>query len=380
MRFYEKALLIKKALLAAVLLTGGLAAVLLPAGAQSNATHADNGQNTDKVPTRLTLALARNTLTAAEETFTYAIPKQLGYFSAENIEPSILQTDGSTAALQAVASGSADIAYASSANIAAAIDKGVPLKAFAGITIRWPYFIGVPKGSLIHSLADLKGKRVGVISLASASYADLRANLKLAGLTESDVTIVPVGAGARAAAALNAGDVDAVDSYSDSFTVMQQNGIALEMLPRPAEMDKLFSVTMVTSEKMLRQNPQQLAAFARAAYKGMIYTKLYPDSALKLAFAEFPQLAGADEPDGQQAQNTAEAMAIALADSVPADKPDPKTWGQWLNIPPQRWQAVLAFAYETGSTEKQLQVDDVWDSTLMPAIYDFDINTIKPEN
>jgi len=323
----------------------------------------------------ITLALARNTLTAAEETFTYAIPKQLGYFAQENLSPNILQTDGSTAALQAVASGSADIGYASSANIAAAIDKGVPLKAIGGITVQWPYFIGVPQNSDIKTIADLKGKRVGVISLTSASYADLRANLKIAGLEEEDITIIPVGAGARAAAAIAAGEVDAVDSYSDSFTVMRQNGVDLALLERPEQMEKLFSVTMVTSEKMLRDKPAQLSAFARAAYKGIIYTRLYPESALKLAFAEFPELAGSDDPEGEAAKNTAEAMTIALGDSIPA-KGEPANWGAWLDIPPARWEALLTFAHETGSTERKLSVDEVWDNSLMQQAYNFDITSI----
>jgi len=325
---------------------------------------------------RFKLALARNTLTAAEETFTYAIPKQLGFFRQESLNTVILQTNGSTAAIQAVATGNADVAYASSANIAAAIDKGVPIKAFAGITLQWPYFIGVPPGSPIRTVADLKGKRVGVISLASASYADLRANLKLAGLEEKDVTIVPVGAGARAAAALRSNQVDAIDSYSDSFTVMRQNGIELNLLPRPEQMDKLFSVTMVTSEKKLKEEPGKLIAFARAAYKGIIYTQLHPQEALELAFKEFHELAGSDDPNGAEARNTLEAMRIALADSIPADQPDPLTWGKWLDIPSDRWDALLTFAFETQQTERKLSVDEVWDNSLMPRIYDFDASKI----
>jgi len=174
----------------------------------------------------LTLALARSAITPGEELFTYAVPKQLGWFKREGLNVSLIKANGSTAALQAVASGSADIAYASSLNIAAAVDKGVPVKAFAGLTVQWPYFIGVPPGSSIKRVGDLKGKRVGVISLASASYNDLKANLKIAGLSEADVTVVPVGAGARAAAALKNDQVDAIDSYSDSFTVMKQMSLS----------------------------------------------------------------------------------------------------------------------------------------------------------
>lgn len=333
----------------------------------ATAAHAQNN---------LTIALARNTITPAEETFTIAVPKQLGYFKEEGISVAIITTSGSTAALQAVANGSADIAYASSTTIASAVERGIPVKAFAGITVQWPYFIGVPQGSAIKTIADLKGRRIGVISLASASYADLKANLHLAGLSEDDVTIVAVGAGARAAAALRNNEIDAVDSYSDSFTVMRQNGVTLTLLPRPAEMEKLFSVTMVTSTKMLQERPQDLVRFVRAAYKGIIYTQLYPESALALSFAEYPQLAGSSDPGSQDARNTLEAMRIALGDSIPKDNADPATWGQWLNISNERWDALLKFAYQTGQIETQLTPAQVWDGSLMPQIYPLDIHSI----
>lgn len=325
---------------------------------------------------KMILALARSTITPAEETFTIAVPEQMGFFKQEGIAVSIIPANGSTAALQAVASGHADIAFASSVNIAAAIEKGMPLKAFAGLTVRWPYYIGVPNGSPIKTVADLKGRRIGVISMSSASYADLKANLRLAGVSESEVTIIPVGAGATAIMALHKGEVDAIDSYSDSFTVFRQNGIALTLLPRPAAMEKLFSVTMVTSEKTLRERPQALIGFARAAYKGIIYTYLYPQNALELSFTQYPQLPGSDEPAGLKARNTLEAMHTALADSLPSDPQNAANWKQWLNIGPERWQALLDFAFETGQISKRLTPSQVWDGSLMPQIYNFDTANI----
>lgn len=346
--------------IAAVLLAL-LAATLTPASAQEKT---------------LTLALARSAITPGEETFTYAVPKQLGWFKREGLSVNLLKANGSTAALQAVASGSADVAYASSLNIAAAVDKGVPVKAFAGLTVQWPYFIGVPPGSPIRKIADLKGKRVGVISLASASYADLKANLKIAGLAESDVTVVPVGAGARAAAAIKGDQVDAVDSYSDSFTVMRQNGVELTLLPRPPQMARLFSVTMVTSAAALKAHPDALARFARAAYQGIVYTRLNPEAALRLSFAEFPELAGSADPAGKDARNTLEAMKIALDDSIPAGGSHPNAWGNWLDLDVSRWEALLAFAHETGQTDKRLTPAQVWDGSLMKSIFNFDRNKL----
>ena len=327
--------------------------------------------------TEVSLVLARNLITPAEEIFAYAVPKQLGYFDQEGIAPIILKANGSTAAIQLVASGHAQIGFASSSSLAAAIEKGVPVKAFAGLTIRWPYDTAVLQGFDIKQFSDLKGKRIGVISLASASYADLKANLHYAGMTEQDVKIIPVGAGVQAAVALQNKHVDAIVSYSDSFALMRQKGIELELLPRSEEMENLFSVTMFTSQDMLNNQPDILARFARAAYKGIIYTHLYPDDALLMSFKEFPELSGSKDPQGIDAQNTKEIMLVALADSIPANQPDPAIWGEWLNISTERWQALLDFSHQTGLIDNPMKAEQVWDASLMNQIFDFDPQQIS---
>lgn len=327
--------------------------------------------------TKITIALARNVITPAEETYMYAIPKQLGYFDQENIDVSILLTNGSTAAIQALISRSADIAFASSLNVAAAVDKGVPVKAFAGVTMVWPYYIAVLETSDFKSVKDLKGKKIGVISMGSASYYDLIAHLKAVGMSEDDVTIIPIGAGVRAASALKSGHVDAIDSYTDSFTAIEQNGLKLKYLPRPKTMEKLFSVTMISTKNNLATKGDVLARYARAAYKGTIYTDLYPESALRLAFKEFPELAGSNDPQGIVAQNTLAQMMTALSGSVSIPTWDPKQWGKWLNIPQDRWQAVLTFAHDAGLTNRFIKVEDIWDGSLISEIYNFDVDSIK---
>jgi NitT/TauT family transport system substrate-binding protein len=142
-------------------------------------------------------------------------------------------------------------------------------------------------------------------------------------------------------------------------------------------MAKLFSVTMVTSTALLKSKPDELARFARAAYQGIVYTRLNPEAALKLSFKEFPELAGSADPAGAEARNTLEAMKIALGDSIPAGNTLPSAWGNWLDIDTSRWEALLAFAHDTGQTDKRLTPAQVWDGSLMKAIFSFDRNNLK---
>ena len=55
----------------------------------------------------LTLALARSAITPGEETFTYAVPKQLGWFKREGLTVNLLKANGSTAAICSMLASSA---------------------------------------------------------------------------------------------------------------------------------------------------------------------------------------------------------------------------------------------------------------------------------
>ena len=55
---------------------------------------------------------------------------------------------------------------------------------------------------------------------------------------------------------------------------------------------------------------------------------------------------------------------------------DAFTWGNWLDIDVSRWEALLSFAHESGTTEKLLTPAQVWDGSLMKGIFSFDRTTL----
>lgn len=115
--------------------------------------------------------------------------------------------------LQAMNSGSLDIAQVGDAPPVFAMAGGAKL-ALVGAVEDNPDSAAllVPKGSSIHAIGQLKGKRIAVAQGSSADY-HLLTVLKKAGLSVHDVTLDYLQP-AEALAALSSGSVDAWDTWS----------------------------------------------------------------------------------------------------------------------------------------------------------------------
>lgn len=154
------------------------------------------------------------------------IAEQLGYFKAEGLEVEISDFAGGARALQAVVGGSADVvsgAYEHTINLQ---NKGQFFQAFV-LQGRAPQIaLGVSTKTMPHykSVADLKGKKIGVT--APGSSTNMMANLVLsrAGLKASDVSFIGVGTAAGALAALRSGQIDAMSNIDPVMTMLEQKG------------------------------------------------------------------------------------------------------------------------------------------------------------
>ena len=124
------------------------------------------------------------------------IAEQLGYFKAEGLDVTIVDFAGGSRALQAVVGGSADVVSGAFEHTINMQFKGQPMRAFVLQGAAPQIVLGVNPKTLpnFKSVADLKGKKVGVTSRGSGAEFQLLDMLKGAGMSGSDVTIVPVGA------------------------------------------------------------------------------------------------------------------------------------------------------------------------------------------
>ncbi|WP_201495198.1 ABC transporter substrate-binding protein [Rubrivivax sp. A210] len=154
------------------------------------------------------------------------IAEQRGYFKAEGLDLTIVDFAGGSRALQALVGGSADVVSGAFEHTVNMQFKGQRLRAFA-LQGRAPQIVlGVNPKTMAgyKTVADLKGKKIGVTAPGSSTHVMLNFVLAKAGLKPADVSVIGVGTAQGAAAAMRAGQIDAMSNLDPVITLLQRSG------------------------------------------------------------------------------------------------------------------------------------------------------------
>ena len=151
------------------------------------------------------------------------LAKQLGEFDKAGVSVDLVDLKGGSDALKAVLGGSADVVsgyFDHCVNLAA---KKQELLAFV-VYDRYPGLVLVVSPSHtgeIKSVNDLAGKKVGVSAPGSSTDFFLKFLLKKNGLDPTSASVIGVGLGATAVAAMEQGQIDAAVMLDPAVTVLQ---------------------------------------------------------------------------------------------------------------------------------------------------------------
>ena len=160
------------------------------------------------------------------------LAKQLGEFDKAGLAVELVDLKGGSDALKAVLGGSADVVsgyFDHCVNLAA---KKQELQAFV-VYDRYPGLVLVVSPSHngeIKSIKDLAGKKVGVSAPGSSTDFFLKYLLKKNGLDPTSASVIGVGLGATAVAAMQQGQIDAAVMLDPSVTVLQGSYPDLKIL------------------------------------------------------------------------------------------------------------------------------------------------------
>lgn len=201
------------------------------------------------------------------------VAERKGYFKEEGLEVEIPDFAGGARALQALVGGSADLvsgAYEHTINMAA---KKQPIKAvvlqarFSSIAL----LVSKERAARYRSAKDLKGLKIGVTAPGSSTNMFVNNLLAKEGLKPTDVSIVGVGTGAGAVAAMEKGEIDALSNLDPVLTQLEATGKFVAVADSRTEKgmkdiyggDYHASVIYVTDE-FVKKNPNTVQAVVNA--------------------------------------------------------------------------------------------------------------------
>ena len=155
------------------------------------------------------------------------VAMDLGIFKDEGLNVEIVRFEGGVGAFRAMAGGSVDLAGTSSEPFITAVSQGADVKAV--YTYAPNVDVSFVVGPSINSLADLKGKRIGIQEPNGFADVMSRLVLKKAGISPSDVKFVTTTTAGRVTE-LIAGNVDTGVLHIDQTKTIQQRSPGIHVL------------------------------------------------------------------------------------------------------------------------------------------------------
>ena len=194
--------------------------------------------------------------------------------------------EGGATLAEMIASGKVDAGYGLYATQLQAIENGLPISFTSGIHIGCTKYY-VRADSDIQSVADLRGKTIGVPGLADSSVMNLKRKLMDVGIgvtAENNEVEFVAYASADLAIALNNGAVDVIGAHDPVATKGELAYGFRKILDTGTDEKfvKEYCCQQFVTHKLLNENPAGAAAVTRALQKAAAYVEAEPRAAAQL--------------------------------------------------------------------------------------------------
>jgi NitT/TauT family transport system substrate-binding protein len=217
-----------------------------------------------------------------------------GYYAEQGLQVELLKLETSNQLADSLIAGHIDVASILSSPSVFAVEQNQP-GTFRAIGVfltskKYPflYILARMNDSSINSIADLKGKKIGLFP-GTTTQAQLRYALKQNGMDPGDVEMISLAPNLHLAA-LSSGSVDALFSLEPIPTIGELKGITKKIdilenyLPDPG----YNALTLVTKEYAAK-NPEIVKRLQKANDKAIDYIRKYPSKA-KLILTKYTSL------------------------------------------------------------------------------------------
>jgi NitT/TauT family transport system substrate-binding protein len=220
----------------------------------------------------------------------YWVALDKGYYKARGLEVELQNSKGSGDSIAKVDTGRADIGLADSAVVIAAVGRGAKVKVVGMVFDKSPLNVWSWKDAPITRPKDLEGKTVGAPP-GDGQRQVFPAFAKLHGIDQSKVTWVNVEPAAKYVA-LGEKRVNAIADYTTGLPFVERavgKGNAV-MMPWADHGLDMYSMSIMASEKTMKERAPMLRAFLEASYQGWRDVMDNPKSALEIFKKRVPEI------------------------------------------------------------------------------------------
>lgn len=298
----------------------------------------------------------------------YAIATKLGWYAQAGIKVELVPFPGSTDCVKAVATKDVQYGLPSIEPLAIIRPQGVKVKNYYTAYQANIYGIAVPEDSPIKTFADLKGKKIGVTSMASAGVIVARALAANNGFNpDKDVTIVVAGEAAQTAALLRGKQVDALSQFDTQYALTENAGAKLRLLDT-SDIAKFPSNGLIALEERLANNRAEAVALAQGYAKGTVFAIANPEAAIRILWEVFPQTKATGKTEADAMRDDIKTLE-ARARSWRLESVGAKKWG---DNSVENYGAYIDFLVKNGVLKEKAVTTDLITNDLIDDINKFD--------
>jgi ABC-type nitrate/sulfonate/bicarbonate transport system substrate-binding protein len=189
---------------------------------------------------------------------------------------------------QVLISGDGDVGLGAAIVLGARL-KGVPTIGIAAIAdLPYNFTLIVPVQSPIKTVADLRGKSVGVSTAGSLTEWLVKEVARQEGWGTDGIKTVPLGSDdARIAALRSGGGIDADLSSLMQAVDLQDKGQARILIYFGDVVKQFQNLVLKASDKFIAEHPDRLEKFLQGWYRSVVYMKTHPDETTKVIATTF---------------------------------------------------------------------------------------------
>ena len=305
----------------------------------------------------------------------FAVATKMGWFEKAGIKIEPVPLPGSGDCTKLVATGEIPFALPSAEPVLVIRPQGADVKFFYTAYQGNIYGFAVPADSPIKTVADLKGKKIGVIGMGSAGAIVARALVADAGMDPvKDVSIVVAGEGGQTAALLSSNQVDALSQFDTQYALVENAGVKLRLFDHP-ELAKFPSNGFIALGDTLKTKRKQAIALAKGYAMGTAFAMANPEAAIRMLWEVFPQTRATGKDEATALRDDI-ATLNARAKSWAYEKVDAKRWGDNVT---ENYATYIDWLLKNGVIKQKIPVSDMVVNDLLDEINAFDTAAIIAE-